>query len=235
MKNQTIHYFATGLIALATLAAPLAGHAELHSKSKEIIVLEPKDLPEQAQLSGDDLFLHADNAGRNYLYLEQENGTRLTVLDVTNLARIKPVSMIPLTVAGPFDFVRTLNDRAELIRFRQGGGVAVLDLAKANRPEVHSIASMAAAEQTEPLGLTALLAEPELVNHVQAAPRDFQVVDISTSFNPVVMTTIKQVEHRIVNDETGTTFLLGGQGLTVIRQPGVEEDYREHEAQLDRN
>ena len=82
MKHQTIHRFATGLIALATLMAPLASRAELHSKSKQIVVLLPKDLPEQAQLSGESFFLHSDNAGSTYLYLEQREGARLTVLDV---------------------------------------------------------------------------------------------------------------------------------------------------------
>ena len=232
MKNQTINRIAVGLITLATLMAPLAIHAEIHSRSKEIVVLEPKDLPEHAQLSGESLFLHSDNAGSTYLYLEQQEGTRLTVLDVTDPARIKSVSFIPLQTAGSFDFVRPLNDRAELIRFRQSGGLAVLDLAKAKRPTLRIEASLADLGSTEPLGLTGILAVTGPHDYARAVPQDYQVVDVSKAVEPVLLTTIKQVEHRVVNDETGTTYLLGNGGLTVIRQPSVEEDYQEHERQL---
>jgi catalase len=38
------------------------------------------------------------------------------------------------------------------------------------------------------------------------------------------------VKHRVVND-TGTTFLLGSEGLTVIRRTSVENDYRIHQMQ----
>jgi hypothetical protein len=235
MKHQTIHRFATGLIALATLMAPLASRAELHSKSKQIVVLLPKDLPEQAQLSGESFFLHSDNAGSTYLYLEQREGARLTVLDVTDPARIKSVSTIPLDAEGAFDFIQLLNDRAELIRYRQSGSVAVLDFAKAKRPTLRAVASMDNPGTAEPLGVTAFLAVGGPYSYVRPVPHNFQVVDVSTPSDPVLLTTIKQVEHRIVNDETGTTFLLGSDGLTVIRQPGVEEDYQAHERQLEGN
>jgi hypothetical protein len=235
MKTQIIHRFATGLIALATLVAPLASRAELHSKSKQIVVLLPKDLPEQAQLGGESLFLHSDNAGSTYLYLEQQEGARLTVLNVTDPARIRSVSTIPLEAEGSFDFMQPLNDRAELIRYRQTGNIAVLDLAKAKKPALRTVASLRNPGTAEPIGVTAFLTVSGSYNYVRPMPRDFQVVDVSTPFDPVLLTTIKQVEHRIANDETGATFLLGSDGLTVIRQPSVEEDYQAHERQHEGN
>jgi hypothetical protein len=36
---------------------------------------------------------------------------------------------------------------------------------------------------------------------------------------------VKQVSGETARDETGTTFLLGSDGLTVIRHPQVEEKY----------
>jgi len=235
MKNQTIYRFATSLIALAILMAPLASRAELRSKSKEIVVVEPKDFPEQAQLTGDDLLLHADSVGRQYLYLEQQNGARLAVLDVTDPARIKPVSTVSLQTNGAFDFIRPLNDRAELIRFRRSGDVAVLNLSKAKTPTLRSVAWLADPGTAESLGTTSFLTISGSYNYVRPLPHDFQVVDISTSFDPVLLTTIKQVQHRVANDETGTTFLLGSEGLTVIRKPAVEAEYQEHERQLEQN
>jgi hypothetical protein len=235
MKNQTIHQFATGLIAAAILTGPLASYAELHSNSKEIVVVEPKDLPEQAQPESESLFLHADNGGSTFLYLEQREGARIVVLDVTDPARIKSVSTIPLEARGVFDFVEPLNDHDELIRYRENAAIAVLDLTKAKKPTLHAVTSQAGFETTEAVGLTGFLARSGAHSEVHAALRDYQLVDLSGRSGPAVLTTIKQVNHRITNDETGTTFLLGGNGLTVVRQPRVEEEYQEHQRELDHN
>ncbi len=234
MKNQTINRFATVVIALATVITPLASHAELHSKSKEIVVLLPTDLPEQAQVGGEGLFLHSDNAGSTYLYLEQQEGARLTVLDVTDPAEIKAVSSVHLQTEGAFDFMQPLNNRAELIRFRRSGDVAVLDLSKAKRPALRTVASLGDPGMAEPLGVTGFISSGTY-RYVSPTPQDFQVVDVSSPSAPALLTTIKQVDDRVMNDQTGTTFLLGSEGLTVIRQPRVEEDYRENEIQMEHN
>jgi hypothetical protein len=39
------------------------------------------------------------------------------------------------------------------------------------------------------------------------------------------------VKHRATNDYTGTTFLLGRDGLTVVRRLSVENDYKEQQSQ----
>ena len=80
--------------------------------------MEARDLPEQAQAPGNSLFLHSDNAGSTYLYIEQQQGGRLSVFDVTDPARIKLVVSTPLAAEGAFDFVRPLGDYAELAYFR---------------------------------------------------------------------------------------------------------------------
>jgi hypothetical protein len=58
-----------------------------------------------------------------------------------------------------------------------------------------------------------------------AAAHDYRVADVSTPAHPTPLATIKQVTHKVVNEETGTTYLLGSDGLTVVRRPRVEEDY----------
>jgi hypothetical protein len=235
MKNQTIRQFATVLIAAALLIGPLSSSAELHSNSKEIVVLEPQDLPEQAQHISESLFLHADNGGSTFLYLEQKEGARLVVLDVTDPARIKSVSAIPLEARGAFDFVEALNDHGELIRYRRNGGIAVLDLTKAKKPMLHTVTSEAGFVTTESVGRSGFLATSGPHREVNLTAQDFQLIDLSGRSGPAVLTTIKQVNHRVTNDETGTTFLLGGDGLTVVRQPSVEGEYQEHQRQLDHN
>jgi hypothetical protein len=75
-----------------------------------------------------------DGDGSAYLYIEQQRGAQLSVFDVTDPSKIKLASSISLNVPGAFDFVRPLGGRAELVRFRENRGVAVLDLQKAKKP-----------------------------------------------------------------------------------------------------
>jgi hypothetical protein len=75
----------------------------------------------------------------------------------------------------------------------------------------------------------------EPYNYTLAVPRDYQVIDISSPSDPLLVTTVKEVKHRVVNGDTGTTFLLGSGGLTVIRRLSVENDYKTHLMQLSSN
>ena len=236
MNTSRICQFATTALALAAIAiSPSVSHAELRSSSGEIVVMEPQNLPEAAQVGGNSFFLHATNNGSYYLYVEQQNGARLAVFDVTNPAHVKTVSITPLTVSGPFDFVRSLDGNAELIRFRDGKSVAVLNMHKAAHPTLHTVSALMDPGQTQSLGETGFLAVNEPYNYVRATPRDFQVVDISSPENPVLLTTVKQVKHQVANNEMGTTFLLGSDGLTIVRRISVENDYATHQMQMSGN
>lgn len=218
----------TVLTAMTTMTQPSALRAELRSPSREIVVLLPTDLPEAAQIPGNSLFLHSDDEGSTFLYVEQKDGGRLAIFNVTDPAHIKLVSSTPLSAPGAFDFVRPLGERSELIRCRDGKGVAVLDLTKPDKPTFRIVSALADPGETEPLGTTGFLSVDEPYNFVRATPRDFQVVDISTPSSPVLVTTVKGVKHRVVNNDTGTTYLLGSDGLTVIRRISVEEDFKTH-------
>jgi hypothetical protein len=75
----------------------------------------------------------------------------------------------------------------------------------------------------------------EPYSYVRAVPSDFQVIDTSTPSDPVLLATVKQVKHRLVKDDTGTPFLLGSDGLTVIRRLSVEEEYKTNQLQASQN
>ena len=100
---RTYRSTALTLAGLACFVAASPAKAELHSQSKELVVMEPHDFPEQAQELGNSRFLHADTAGNTYLYVEQQGGARLSVFKVTDPAAIQLVSSTPLTTTGPFD------------------------------------------------------------------------------------------------------------------------------------
>ena len=43
------------------------------------------------------------------------------------------------------------------------------------------------------------------------------------------------MKHRVVNQDTGTTLLLGSEGLTVVRRISVEAAYKTRQMQLSGN
>jgi hypothetical protein len=196
--------------------------------------MEAPDLPEQAQTPGNSLFLHSNSAGSTYLYIEQQRGARLSVFDVTDPARIKLVVSTPLAAKGAFDFVRPLGDDAELVYFRDSQKEAVLDLRKTKRPVLRMISTVTDLGSAETLGESALLVTSQSHQYAPAVARDYRVIDIAASV-PTPLATIKDVQHRVTNDETGTTFLLSSDGLTVVRRPRVEEEYKTQQLQMDRN
>ena len=221
---------ALGLVVTAAVLATSPAEAEIHSKSNNLVVMEPHDLPEQAQAPGNSLFLHSDNAGGTYLYVEQQQGARLSVFDVTDPARIKLVVSMTLPAQGAFDFVRPLGYSAELVHFRDSQKEAVLDLRKAKRPVLRLISAMTYLGPAEPLGQSGFLVTTQADKYTPAVARDYQVIDVASSI-PTQLATVKEVKHRVTNDYTGTTFLLGSDGLTVVRRLSVENDYKEQQFQ----
>jgi hypothetical protein len=69
MINIIDSTLAVGLVVAAAVP-PTSAAAEIHSRSNDLVVMEARDLPEQAQTPGNSLFLHSDNAGSMYLYVE---------------------------------------------------------------------------------------------------------------------------------------------------------------------
>ncbi len=121
---------ASAMLVSASAAAPLA-HAWPADKP---IVVQPAALPELARQPGQAMFLYDSDDGRTLLYVEQRQGVRLAIFDVTNPASIKSVGAVQLDAPGPFDFVSSFGSRAEIVRFREDKGDAVLDLGKADAP-----------------------------------------------------------------------------------------------------
>jgi hypothetical protein len=229
------HITRFGLTTALAMMATATMHAQIQSKNKELVVETPTRLPEQAQSTGNSLFLHSDDVGSTFLYVEQADGKRLVVFDVTDPDHIKAVSTQTLEDHGAFDFVRPLDGRAELVRFRQSGAVGVLDLRKSKMPTLRMVDALINPGQSQALGESGYLGIDEPYSYIRAVPRDYQVVDISVPSEPALLTTVKAVKHQVTNNDTGTTFLLGSEGLTVIRRMSVEEDYKTHQMQMQGN
>jgi hypothetical protein len=203
--------------AAATILSAVAAHA---GNAANVVVVPPSALPESSREYAEAMMLHETASGRTYLYIEQEQGTKLAVLDVTNPARIKAEKVVALSAPGPFDFVSEVGTRAELIRFRGTGQEAVLDFRKARLTTLDILPELTVTGRAIPLGEDGVMLTDQR-NEVMA-PAQYQIVDSAGSMPYQHIADVKGVKQEITNTETGTTFLLAEEGLYVVRRPAVE-------------
>jgi hypothetical protein len=181
--------------------------------------------PIAATADAQDLMLHADNQGSTFLYVEQQQGALLSVYDVTNPARIKLDASVQTGAHSSYNFVSAMGN-SELIAFRDGSGSGVIDLRQATAPKLTTVAGTLPMA-TERLGNEGYLATSYQTVAAMAAPaaqpRSVQIVE--TTAEPRVVGTVASVTKQVARPETGTTFLLGENGITVVRQVAAERAY----------
>ena len=217
----------------AVAALTLTDYADARNHpSNKIILMRPADLPELAREPGQAMLLHATGDGRTLLYVEQNHGARLAIFDVTDPAHVKEEGSAQVDAPGSFDFVSSLGDRAELVRFRHAQGEAVLDLHKVEAPTLSTMRGLDSQGSTESLGDDGFIVADQPSVQSDANDPNYQVVDLSNPLHPNPVGDVKQVRERITDDETGTTFLLTADGLYLVRRPAVEEEYKIHEWQM---
>jgi hypothetical protein len=160
------------------------------------------------------------------------HGAWLVIFDVTDPANVKQDSAARLDAPGSFDFVSSLGDHAELIRFQDGQGEAVLDLRNVKLPTIKMIPGLTFQGSTEHLGNDGFMISNQASVPSNSKAVDYQVIEIASSREPNRVYEVKQVRQEVTNDETGTTFLLTADGLYLVRRPAVEEEYFIHEWQM---
>lgn len=153
-------------------------------------------------------------------------GTRLAVLDVTDPAHIKSVAIVTLDSPSTFDFVRDLDESSTLICFRNNRGAAVMDFRKAKQPSIVAVDALRQAARAESIGYSGLLMAAEPRQDGDIPVFDYQVVDTSDPRKPKLLGTVTRVQKKVTDPATGAMYLIGSGGLTVIRQPRVEERHR---------
>jgi hypothetical protein len=227
MKTLSVSLSRTVLTSILGGVALLGtAQAQISSHSKDVVIEQPANLPELAQTPGIAFQLYTESGdGSAYLYIEQQEGKRLTVLDVTNPGHVKIVRAVDLSVPGPFDFAQDLGTSSILIRFRDNLGAAGLDLHKAKMPVLRTFDSPQYTGRFEPLDQAIYLMIEDRVFDQERTPRDDQVIDTSNPAHPTPLYSARLVFDSITRDETGTTFLLGSDGLTIIRPPQIEQEY----------
>jgi hypothetical protein len=210
-------------VAIATVTSGMAAGIALAAPSSNLIVVPPTTLPASARQSGDAMLLHETIDGTTLLYIEQKQGSRLAIFDVTDPAHIKGEGSVEVDAPGPFDFVSSLGSRAELIRFRQNQENAVLDLRKAKVPVLKTSQGLTLKGTAMPLGNDGLTVSSRVAAD-SLLTRDYQVQVINTAGSPKLdlVPNVKGVREEITKYDTGTTFLLTDDGLFLIRRPVKE-------------
>jgi hypothetical protein len=222
--SKCLRRVAAAIVASGTAATSLA----YAWPSDKPVVVQPAALPEPARRAGEAMLLHDSDDGRTLLYVEQGQGTRIAIFDVTNPARIKSAGAVQLDTPGPFDFVSKVGNRAEVVRFREGKEEAVLDLTKANAPALKTAQRLTLQGTTAPLIEDRITARSQADRNTQPS-QGYQLVETESleQFDGVI--DAKQIREQVTNRETGTTFLLTESGLYVIRRPLAERDKERRE------
>jgi len=213
------------IMVAAIFAAAVGIPVNAKTQSKSIVVESASDLPEIAQRKGDAMYLRETGGGQTFLYIEQDNGQTLAILDVTDLGAIRPVAKVSIAAKSPYDFAETLSDSAALIHYRDHSGFAVINFKKSKMPMLTEAPQFEHPAQAEAFGHAGLLLTS--MNHpiAQAQDPQYEIFDISNPSNPRPLATVDGVTQRLDRPETGTVFMLSDNGLTVIRRPSVEQEY----------
>ncbi len=206
------------IVASGIVTAPTV-HANPYSN---IVVVPPVDLPELARKTGEAMLLRDTIDGRTILYVEQDQGARLAIFDVTDPGHIKGDGSVQLGADGPFDFVSPMGSKQEIIQYRHGREGAVLDFHKVKLPVLRAVQGLSLQGPVTLLGNDGFIVGGE---HTDVPPaRDYQVIDTARSQILRTVFDVKQVSEETLKADTGTTFLLAKDGLYVVRRPAVEWD-----------
>src|SRR4029077_12868584 len=168
--------------------------------------------------------LHDTIDGRTILYIEQNQGARLAILDVSDPSHVKAEGSVQIDAPGPFDFVSTLGNRAEVVQFRQDLGSALLDLRRVKAPTLTRVQALTLQGTIMALDSDGFTVTSQTASNARSS-RDIQVVDTATLGDLNHVVDVKEVRAELTNQDTGTTFLLTQNGLYEIRRPAVEREY----------
>jgi hypothetical protein len=213
------------IMIAAVIAAAASLQTNAATRSRSIVIESPSDLPKSASRNTEAMYLHETDGGQTLLYLEQDQGRSLSILDVSEPGAIQSLGQVSIAASSPYDFVQTLNDSSVAIRYRGQTGTAVIDFKKFKKPVLTEAPEFQHLAHAEHLGQDGLLFSTTATSDTQVVNPQYQVVDFSNSSKPVALATIEGVRQRLERTETGTLFLLSNAGLTVIRRPAAEKEY----------
>ena len=219
----------SGLIAAVLVAGSAYAYGSTRAPQGNIAVESPAHAAGLALPGAEAIYLHDTGDGRTLLYIEAQGGGSLSIVDVTDPASVRMLALVPIAARGSFDFMGPADYYSVIIRYRNGAGMALLNLKKDTRPALsEGTAEMLHARSAETLDQNALLLT---VGASMAPPsfatRTYSVLDTSNPSRPSLLATIPAVKQRLSNPYTGTLFLLNREGVTMVRSLSTEAAFAE--------
>jgi len=204
-------FAAATLIGIGAMTLPQTCNAE--TIARELIVVPSNKLPQESRQPGVAMDLHLVAPQTLYLYVEEQDGRQIAIYDVSDPHKINLKKVAQLAAPAPFDFIQAAGSSLELIRYRDGRGDAMLDLSKPKEPRLMVVGSAT--------GECYIVPSKPTVNASDStqAPVDYEIFT-PTGSQPLM--TIRNVIQRETDAGNGTTYLLGKNGLTVIRNIKAE-------------
>jgi hypothetical protein len=199
------------LLALTIAARPTVGEAQ--SIAGKLIVVPANKLPQEAHHQGLAMDLHLVDPSTLYLYVEQEDGKQIAIFDVSDPQKIKFKKLVALEVPAAFDFVQPAGQALEMIRYRDGRGIAILDFSKPKNPVLKAVGATGTEFYIVPVESN----QASIRKSVD--PQDYQIIRPTASKAVAV---VKAVVQQQTDEGNGTIYLLGEDGLTVIRNVRTE-------------
>lgn len=214
-----------GAAAFFLLSTPFASAKEhQHGNHDSLVLMTPSDLPAAAHAPGEDMYLYEGNA-RTYLYVEQDGGKRLLILDVTDPSKISEAAEKQISAEAPYDFAGPVDGASVLIRFRTKKS----EPSEWGRLQLNSPASptlvtwnQGTGDIVDPLKSRTLDAKSFLPLNYEAT-KAFQIVDVSMS-EPHSLATIPGVKKTLRDSVQGRKFYLASNGVWVLRNLTVERN-----------
>jgi hypothetical protein len=194
------------VICLAMLAAAQPGTSQAETLHGGLVVVPENKLPAAAMLPGQAMHLHWISPDTPYLYVEQNQGRSIAVFDVSDPGKVKLERVVQINARAPFDFLHRADEASLVIRYRDGSGMGLLDLSHPKEPRVTATHLPEHEAYVVPV-------VHDMGNETPHA-QDFEILAPSAAAPAM---TVKDVVQEEVNQEDGTIYLLGAQGLTVIR------------------
>jgi hypothetical protein len=199
-------------LVVAVFAVTVIGHADASVASKAIVVEYPSDLPEFAQQRIEAMYLQRNGGGQAILYLEQDRGRKLAMLDVSDPAHIRAIGQVSTDARSAYDFVQDMNGSAVLIHYRDHSGFAVVNLKNYKKPVLKGEPDYVHPAGIERDGSNGLLLVSSNSPTAPTPEARYEVVTIANPSNPTPLATIQGVFQRVDRPATGTIFLLSDQG-----------------------
>jgi hypothetical protein len=204
--NSVRALIASGIITICMTGTVAQGHAQ--KLGHGLVVVLANKMPVETRQPSVAMTLHLVDPQTLYLYVEEQDARKLAVYDVTDPGKIKLKKIAELDVAGTYDFVQPAGPSLELIRYRENGHLAMLDLSKPKTPILSELQSVA--------HRTYII--PREVTNVPSAPSNTKTdYVVFAASNPQPLWIVKGVMQETTDSSNGTTYLLGIDGLTEIR------------------